>query len=143
MNIEFYVPGKPVPQGSKRWLPEGRMIEANKELRPWRATVTAYTLKALRAAGYTAPIIDPVLVTMDFTFTRPKSHYGTGRNAGKVKDRAPSFMPSQPDLDKLIRAVNDAITDAGLWQDDSQVVAINSMKSYAEQPGVTIRVTTL
>lgn len=144
MTVRFFVPGKPVPQGSKRWLPNNRMIEANSDLRPWRATVTAYTIKAMRRLAqeteYEVPFACPVAVVLDFTFARPKAHYGTGRNAGKVKPNAPVYVSTTPDLDKLIRAVNDGITDAGLWRDDSLVVSLSCLKQYAEQPGVTIEV---
>ena len=139
--IVFHVPGKPIPQGSKRWLPEGRMIEANKDLRPWRATVTAYTIKAMREYGAQWPLAGPLDVSMTFTFTRPKSHYGTGRNAGKVKPNAPRFHDRTPDIDKIVRSVNDGITDAGLWKDDDQVAFLTAVKLYGEQAGVTVRIT--
>lgn len=139
--LRMYIPGKPVPQGSKRWLPGGRMIEANQNLRPWRSTVTMYARQAMAAKqemGF--PLTGPVTVVMDFTFARPKAHYGTGRNEGKVKDNAPLYHPSVPDLDKLIRAVHDGMTDAGLWVDDSQVTSLHASKVYAHQPGVTVEV---
>ncbi len=139
--IVFHVPGKPIPQGSKRWLPEGRMIEANKDLRPWRATVTAYTIKAMREVEAQWPLTGPLDVSMTFTFTRPKSHYGTGRNAGKVKPNAPRFYDRTPDIDKIVRSVNDGITDAGLWKDDDQVAFLTAVKLYGEQAGVTVRIT--
>lgn len=133
----FTALGKPVPQGSKRWLPGGRMVEANSALRPWRATVTAAAAQAWQKAGlgmYTGP----VTLVCEFTFTRPKGHYGTGKNAGIVKDNAPVYMSSMPDLDKLIRAVQDALSDAGIWKDDAQVVRVQGEKRYAEQAGVVV-----
>ena len=136
--ITFYVPGKPVPQGSKRWLPEGRMIEANSNLRPWRTNVTLHALKAMRRSDLAFPLTGPLHVTMTFTFTRPKSHYGTGRNAGKVKDSAPLLCSNTPDLDKIVRSVNDGITDSGLWKDDDQVAYLTAVKMYGEQAGVTV-----
>ncbi len=137
--ISFFVPGKPVPQGSKRWV--GRMIEANANLLPWRATVTEYARRAMTERSEGAfPITGPIYVTMRFSFQRPKAHYGTGKNAGRLKDNAPHLHPSVPDLDKLIRAVNDGITDSGMWQDDAQVVTLYATKFYSEQPGVTVEV---
>jgi Holliday junction resolvase RusA-like endonuclease len=35
-----------------------------------------------------------------------------------------------PDLDKLIRAINDSATDAGIFDDDSQVVEVVAYKVY-------------
>lgn len=139
--IEFYVPGKPVPQGSKRWLPGGRMIEANSDLRPWRATVTAYAMQAMQTEG--ASMIEAggaASVHATFYFARPKSHYGTGKNAGKVKPNAPMYVTSTPDSDKLLRSLSDSLTDAGVWHDDSQAVRMTAIKLYAEQPGMVVRV---
>jgi Holliday junction resolvase RusA-like endonuclease len=48
-----------------------------------------------------------------------------------------------PDLDKLCRAVADAITDAGLWADDAQVVSLVAAKRYSSPPGVHITITEL
>jgi Holliday junction resolvase RusA-like endonuclease len=136
--IRITMLGKPVPQGSKRWLPGGRMVEANSALHPWRATVTAETAAAMRFVGGQWPLAGPLTVTMEFFFTRPKAHYGTGRNEGTLKDNAPTYVATTPDLDKLIRAVQDGITDAGLWKDDSHVVALAASKRYAEQAGVVV-----
>ena len=55
-------------------------------------------------------------------------------------------LPSvSPDLDKLIRAVGDSLTDSGVVTDDSRIVRISARKLYAEgiQPGATILVKTL
>ena len=135
MSIHFFIPGTPVPQGSKKWV--GRMIESNTQLGPWRATITAYARQAMLAHKQ-AMLDEPLYVSMTFYLRRPKVHYRTGKNSGLLKDNAPVFVQTTPDADKLIRAVNDGITDAGLWKDDSQVVAIHAQKRYAEQPGVNV-----
>jgi crossover junction endodeoxyribonuclease RusA len=50
-----------------------------------------------------------------------------------------------PDLDKLIRAVGDSLTTAGIISDDSRIIAIHAQKLYADARGVgaVIRVNTL
>ena len=47
-----------------------------------------------------------------------------------------------PDIDKLERAVLDAMTIAGVWGDDSQVVSGTRGKRYADEcaPGVRITI---
>jgi len=54
-------------------------------------------------------------------------------------------MTKMPDLDKLVRAVCDGLTDAGIWDDDSQVIRLIARKDYADncEPGVDIQVTRL
>lgn len=138
--MSFFVPGQPRPQGSKRWLPNGAMKEAGeKNLRPWRSAVTYEAQAEMRKVGL-SKIEGPVFVIVDFHFSRPKSHFGTGRNAGVLKTAAPFFYRSQPDIDKLERAVLDAMTDAGVWSDDAQVATLHATKVYADLPGARIEV---
>ena len=86
----------------------------------------------------------PLQVSFGFDLARPKSHFGTGRNAGKLKASASQWVGNAPDLDKLIRAVMDAITDSGVWWfDDGQVAQLSASKKYCsegEVPGVTVAI---
>ncbi|MFE4469515.1 RusA family crossover junction endodeoxyribonuclease [Leifsonia sp. NPDC056824] len=124
----FTVNGKPVPQGSKTvFMVKGKPVLADansKELKPWRQKVAQV---ALHAASHVSAREVPVAVHAVFTFERPKT----------VKREYPTV---KPDLDKLIRSVFDAITDAGLWADDCQVVDMRVTKQYGERPGVQVRV---
>ena len=132
MIITVY--GKPITQGSKirtRWA----MRDANgATLDPWRDNVRSMAIKAVEAdTGFGT---DPVNVNIYFTFARPDGHFGTGRNAGTVKDSAPPFPSSHAmgDIDKLVRACLDALTDAGVWKDDSQVVLLTASKIWVGHP---------
>jgi crossover junction endodeoxyribonuclease RusA len=91
------------------------------------------------------PFHGPVELYLAFDLPRPSGHYGTGRNADLVKPSSPTHPTVAPDLDKLVRCVADAITDAGLWKDDSQVCAIHAGKRYVDHtpPGVLIIITEL
>lgn len=136
----IFVPGIPAPQGSKRHVGNGRMIESSKRLPAWRKTVT----EAVVAAGWhREPLLtEPLWLELLFYLPRPQRHFGTGRNAGVVKPGASALRPtSKPDLDKLTRAVMDALTEAGAWRDDSQVIDLLASKVYADvddHPGVLI-----
>jgi Holliday junction resolvase RusA-like endonuclease len=72
-------------------------------------------------------------VNMVFMFHRPKSHYGTGKNATKRKDSAPKYMTSKPDLDNLAKAVLDALQDVNVIKDDSAVIELNLRKNYVSR----------
>ena len=133
--------GIPAPQGSKRHVGGGRMIESSKKVGPWREAVKAAVLTATNRKP--TAVDGPVQVDVTFFLPRPKSHYGTGRNAGRVRDSAPAEPTTKPDLDKLIRSTLDALTDVGAIRDDAQVVRIKAAKGYSrpeESPGATIRV---
>jgi Holliday junction resolvase RusA-like endonuclease len=129
--ITITVHGQPAPQGSKRafairgrgGVPTGRVavIESSHDrVKSWRQAVLDATLHA--TGGEMSPLAGPLAVAMVFILRRPKAHYRTGRNAHLLRDSAPIRPLGAPDLSKLARATEDALTDAVLWFDDAQVV---------------------
>lgn len=153
--IEIAVYGAPGPQGSKRHVGQGVMIESSKKVKPWREAVKQAALDLVLVAGDTGqltagfPLDGPLVAEMAFTFARPKGHYRTGRNAHLLRDSAPPYPAVVPDLSKLIRSTEDALTDAGVWADDARLVAYHQpRKVYASSadpdalhaPGAVIRI---
>jgi len=133
MPITFTVYGEPRPAGSKRAFPHpttGRIIvkdESGKKGEAWRRDV-----QAAAQAAYDGPLLEgPLRVAFTFYRPRPKGHYGTGRNAEKLKPSAPRFPITRPDVLKLARAVEDALTGL-LWRDDAQIVDERLIKRFAE-----------
>lgn len=126
-DFHLFVPGEPIPQGSTRaFMHNGKPKVTNQtpKLRKYRREL----VKALKDAG--APFFDgPLAVNLVFYLDRPKSHYGTGKNADKRKDSSPYHHLTRPDLDKLARSVLDALTGT-VVKDDSQVVTIVCHKRY-------------
>jgi Holliday junction resolvase RusA-like endonuclease len=137
--ITIEVRGLPAPQGSKRHVGGGRMIEMSKAVGPWREAVRAETQRVVTETPIGQPLHPPVALEVTFRLPRPASHYGTGRNAGRLKPSAPDFPAGRPDLDKLLRAVLDGLTAGGAWADDAQVVNLAAWKVYGP-PGVLIQI---
>jgi len=137
VRLDFFVPGDPAPQGSKRYLGPGKMVESSKRTAPWRADIQRAAEAAMKPR-HEALWKVPVYVQLDFYLARPKSHFGTGRNAQKIKESAPNW-PGRPDIDKLARAVLDALTGLVI-ADDSTVVELLASKSYGRRPGVAVLV---
>jgi len=132
--IEAY--GRPAPQGSKRHVGRGVMVESSRHVKPWREDVRSSALDAL-PDGWT-PLDGPIRVSMVFSMPRPKT-LPKGRTE-------PDRMP---DLSKLCRSTEDALTSAGVWADDARVVEyVRLAKVYAgssdsdalRAPGVRIRI---
>tara|TARA_B100002052_G_scaffold287780_1_gene303087 strand:+ start:1404 stop:1832 length:429 start_codon:yes stop_codon:yes gene_type:complete len=137
--LSFRVEGmSPAPQGSKRHVGGGRIIEASKRCKPWRYLVQ----QAAVQTGH--PLIThPVEIHIKFYFARPKSHYRTN---GHLKESAPIYHSIVPDLSKIMRSTEDAIVDAGLLIDDSRISAAKISKVYCmsdERPGALISIRTL
>jgi len=133
--VEFHVLGQPVPQGSKRAFGKNIVEVADARLRSWRHDIAAIASKEMNGAPFTGP----VAVQLHFFFARPKGHYGTGRNTGRLRPTAPVAPGVKPDLDKLVRAVLDALTGVA-FRDDSLVVSLVAGKQYGDTPGLDCRV---
>ena len=126
--IQFTVYGLPVAQGSKKVIGRNVIEMADARLRTWRQDVAGAAKEAMEGAS---PYIEPVDVRLMFWLPRPQAHFGTGRNIEKLKPSAPIAPAVHPDLDKLTRAVLDALTGI-VFRDDKQVVAMTLSKLYAQ-----------
>ncbi len=137
-RISFEVPGEPQPQGSAkafRHRHTGRVMVTsdNGRLRPWRDAICWHARQALLGAG---PLVGPARVEIEFRFARPGGHFGKRG----LRPTAPSQHVVRPDLDKLVRAALDALSEAGVWRDDAQVVETVARKLYHERSGATIEI---
>lgn len=125
--VHVTIPGIAQPQGSARAFRRGARVivtSDNPKLAGWRDRVAW----GLRDAFAGHPRYDgPVHLDVAFTFVRPR---GAQRRA---------FPAVRPDLDKCVRAIGDALTDAGVWRDDAQLVILSATKRYGEAPAVEIR----
>lgn len=140
-EIAFFVPGVPIGQGSKTFVPTARGPrgrESNEaKLKPWRASIVECAPEL--ADG---PIATPVSARVIFIFPRPKSHYRTGRFAHELRESAPIWHVSKPDTDKLLRALGDALTGVVL-ADDSLIASWAAKKLYGSRPGALIEIAAL
>ena len=120
--VVFDVAGTPVPQGSMRSPKAGVVIHnSGEKLKSWRDSIG--TLASVHFKG--APHTGPVSVALTFGLKPPQKH-----EVRPIK---------KPDLDKLVRAVLDALTSIA-YKDDSQVVHIEAEKHYDDRPGLTVEV---
>jgi crossover junction endodeoxyribonuclease RusA len=115
--IEFTVTGNPAPQGSKKFVGttktgRGLMVESSKKVKPWRMDVKAAAELVRQQFASMAPLDGPLVVSMVFTLPKPAS----------APKRRTTWPDKKPDLSKLARSTEDAISDAGLWADDARVV---------------------
>ncbi len=141
-ELQFRVTGEPAPQGSKRHVGNGVMVESSKKVTPWRQDVVAAAEPAAHAAAWQPP--QAVLVQVTFLFRRPKSHYRTGRNAHLLKPDAPVWHFNKPDIDKLQRSTFDALKTAGVITDDCRIVHVEASKYWAapdEPTGAVLTIT--
>ncbi|MFE4658103.1 RusA family crossover junction endodeoxyribonuclease [Streptomyces hydrogenans] len=132
--LTLAVRGTPGPQGSKSHKGGGRMVESSAKVKPWREAVRHAAVIAVEATPGWQRLDGPLRLDVVFFFDRPKSHFGTGRNADVLKASAPATPIAAPDLSKLIRSTEDAITDSGAWHDDSRVAVVTAAKRWVHDP---------
>lgn len=143
MKIEFFVPGIPRPGGSKRAFPfkrkDGKLGVAvsddNKKVKEWRSDVVNACQKVFEGPLWMGPLKFEVIFVMPYRH----GDFGTGKNAGVLKESAPFYCTTKPDSLKLRRSTEDALKGI-LYVDDSQIVIGHDEKVYGLQPGARITV---
>jgi crossover junction endodeoxyribonuclease RusA len=113
MINKFSVEGLPAPQGSKKHVGNGRMVEASKYLPAWRKAVEE-ECKSL----FEEPMDGALEVELWFYLPKPSS----------ISREFPTVMP---DVDKLVRGCLDGMTKGGAIVDDSRVVDLHAYKRYS------------
>lgn len=118
--VSFSSQGNPTPQGSHRSVMTGqgiRIFDDNKNLSGWKNAV-AWSAKA--AMGSRIPSVLPIELIIDFVLPVPSKREG---QLWPLEQRT-------GDLDKLVRAIMDAMTSI-VYKDDTQVVRLLAMKRYS------------
>lgn len=137
MDFSFIVYGMPQPQGSTRaFIPRGWtrpvITSDNSKLKPWRQELAQTVMVAMGECG--AQKVDrgvPVSIALTFYFEKPKS-----------QRKSALHKTTKPDLDKLLRAVLDALTGIA-YQDDAQVCECRVAKVFDSPARVEIEIRTL
>lgn len=138
-TVSFFTSGDPIPEGSHKYVGyrngKPTIVHDNLMLAGWRMRVSRDAKNAAQAAGWEPQHNGPVTVEAHFYMPRPKRPKFKGHAATK------------PDLDKLIRAIGDALADHnGVLAEDSRIVTWITTKEYSssdQAPGVHITVTAL
>lgn len=146
-DIRFFVPGIPAPGGSKSaFVPtnkvtgepfrkNGRIIvnvvESGKHTKAWRQDVAAAAMLSMKAHNL-VPLTGALEIELLFHMPRPKSHY---RSDGvRLRPGAPSQHVIRPDVLKLARSTEDALTGK-VYADDAQIVKETLEKAFSDRAG--------
>lgn len=114
-------------------IPSGASAESEHVIR-------SLVIKAINERQLRLEDIDlegPRYVKITVLLPRPKAHYRTGKHSEEIKNTAPVYPCSKPDVDKLARTVLDALTGI-IWRDDAQVVSLEIRKFYDRYAHATI-----
>ncbi|WP_043642995.1 RusA family crossover junction endodeoxyribonuclease [Nocardioides alkalitolerans] len=159
-SLALTIWGAPATKGSMKCI--GARGKAKHALVDDHATTKPYVDKVVAAvmrkwpADQRASEGQPIHLMVTLSLARPDYHFGTGRNAGVVKDRHVHAFPTGAntgDTDKYLRALMDAYQAGHALHNDAQVVDCFGSKRYVAlgdregdvlpRPGVVVRVTPL
>tara|TARA_R110002110_G_scaffold136051_1_gene320644 strand:- start:80 stop:523 length:444 start_codon:yes stop_codon:yes gene_type:complete len=138
-SITFYINGKPRPQQRhKTSFKNGRMWNydpSKKEKAQFSIIAKTYAPKY--------PLNGPITMEVVCAFPRPKSHYGTGKNEGKLKEKAAPDFFQKPDLDNCLKFVMDALQINSIWYKDDCIINKATIdKIWADdcEPGTYVKI---
>ena len=140
MTISAYIPGTPRPQPRVKAYSRGGHagVYTPDTADAWKQEIAL----AMREYAGVA-IAGPIWLTMSFYIPRPKSHYGTGKNARVLKPQSPKFHTNRGDVDNFCKGAMDCLTTCKVWKDDAQVVSLKAEKFWADDaPGMALMIMT-
>lgn len=135
-----FIPGKPKGQPRPRAFVKkmasggvrASVFEAG-TAEQWKSSV-ATTCQTLEGRL----LVLPLMVTLTFYFPRPKSHFTA---KGVLRPLSPLIHRQTPDADNAAKAVLDALSHVGAWQDDNQISDLIIRKRWATgAPGCQIQI---
>lgn len=130
--ISFFVYGNPVAQGRPRFARVGKGVRTYDpaKSRNWKQDVK------WQAIENKVKLMDgPLELRLVFYLLRPKGHYGKRG----LRPSAPAHHTKKPDVDNMVKGVKDGLKGI-CYRDDSQIVRLEAIKEYGEQPGVKVAI---
>jgi len=137
--LNLIIPGNPIAKHRPRFARRGKFVTTYSDQETEEGKT--FLLVKNQINGH-KKFTDAVFVRSCFYMPRPKGHYGTGRNSGKLKPSAPEHHIKKPDVDNIVKFYFDILNDL-VWNDDSQVISEFSEKKYCnpgEEPRTEIKI---
>lgn len=143
-SVLIHVFGTPKPGGSKRAFivrtktgqQRAVITDACKGNKDWRSAVREAAIQAMDGR----PLLDgPLTMEIEFHVLRPKGDFKSGDRSRELTKKARSYPTVKPDVTKLVRSTEDALTGI-VWVDDCQIYDQRAIKVYGPQPGAIITI---
>ena len=129
-TLSFTVHGTPAPAGSKKAVPIGGrwgVVDANPKAKGWKWQVAQVAGEVMRGCELYQ---GPIRLMLCFYLRRPKAHYNLTLH--QLRPGAPEHPTRKPDLLKLARGVEDAMTGV-VYRDDAQILDEVLEKRYGPE----------
>ena len=131
--IQITIPGEPIAKNRPRFARRGKFVKTYSDQQTEEGKWMYFAQQQI--AG---PLItEPLSVDLVFFIKRPRSHYGTGRNASTLKPSAPKWPENSKDTDNYIKFALDCLNNV-LYDDDHRVIRVMGIKQYSDYPRTEI-----
>lgn len=134
--LEITIPGEPIAKARPRFTNKNGKKRA---YNPQETEEGKFMTHVLFQIDKHELFTGPLHMNMFFYKTRPLNHYGTGRNAGKLKPSAPEWPITKPDFDNYEKFACDCLNEL-VFKDDAQIVSTRTIKAFAEDPKTIIQI---
>ncbi len=128
--IKITVNGTPIAKARPRFFRKKNFVGTYNPQETEEGRFLAEAIVQVRAQ-IDKPLSGPLCLYLCCLFRRPKSHYGTGKNSGKLKPSAPKFCTNKKDFDNLAKFYTDALNGIA-YIDDKQIINATIDKQYAD-----------
>lgn len=136
-SYTFFAEGEPKAQPRARACIRGRHagVYDPGTANAWKKQVKAAAKPYIDAQG---KLIGAIKMRITWFIPRPMAHWCIrgGNRSNELSIKAPTHHVKKPDTDNLEKAILDALTDAGLWDDDCQVFDVHKIKHYSNVRGL-------
>lgn len=131
--IQRVVLGDPKPQQRARHFTRGTFTGTYDPSEKDKKTFAGI----LQATAPETPLSCPISLEVVFYLSRPKNHYRTGKNHEMLRDDAPEYHSGRPDVDNLVKFVQDSLNGI-YYRDDALISELSAKKYYSERPRTEI-----
>ena len=130
MQIEFFIPGKPIAQSRPRFARRGDFVQTYdaapaKDYKSWVKSCALDYMATFKMVMISRDI--PLVMLLVVDVERPKAK----KNALHVV--------TKPDCDNFAKGIMDAL-ESIMYQADQQIVRLVVSKHYSNRPGVTVTI---
>ena len=141
-GVKFTVMGTPVAKGRPKFARRGNFVATYTPTKTVNFE-SIVKLSFMQSVGTDfTPYDEALCIRVNAFFTRPKGHFGSGKNAGELKKSAPKHMLTKPDADNVLKACIDALNGVA-FTDDKLIVHVHASKAYSERPRCDVEICTV
>lgn len=128
--IEFVIKGSPKTQQRHR-MGRGFSYDPSKKDKQDLVAIVQQNAPEI-------PLSGEIILYLRFYMPYPKKWLRTGKYEGQIKENAPFYCQTKPDVDNMVKLVMDALSNNVIYEDDKQVVHLTAVKYYSKSPRTEI-----